>query len=213
MTDQLINHGIVAFATFFATVGPIDVAAMFAALTLANSVPERRATAVKATLVASGILLMFALAGRALLDYMGITFAALQTSGGLLLLLIGIDMVLAKHSGITSTTDEEEMEAARSPDVAVFPIALPLIAGPGAIGAVILLMGGAEGDLPRQGAVLAALGAVLLITFIAMLVATQIQRLLGVTGLNVITRVMGVLLTALAVQFIFNGLANSGLFS
>jgi len=213
MSPELIEQGLVAFATFFATVGPVDVAAMFAVVTAANTPVERRATAIKATLVAAGILLLFALAGRALLDYMGITLAALQTAGGILLLLLGIDLVLAKHSGISSTTDEEEAEAGARNDVAVFPVAMPLIAGPGAIGAVILLMSGGEGDLPRQGMVLAALGAVLVLTFLAMLTATQIQRLLGVTGLNVISRIMGVLLTALAVQFIFNGLGNSGLFS
>ncbi|MEM7017977.1 MAG: MarC family protein, partial [Pseudomonadota bacterium] len=97
-------------------------------------------------------------------------------------------------------------------DISVFPLATPLIAGPGTMGAAVLLMGNAEGDLAKQGIVLAAMLLILLLTFLAMLGATQIQKLLGVTGLHVIERVFGFLLSALAVQFIFEGVAGSGLF-
>ena len=126
-------------------------------------------------------------------------------------MLIGIEMVFARSSGGTSTTDEEEREAVTKKDISVFPLATPLIAGPGAMGAAILLMANAEGDLTRQATVVASLLAILLLTLAALLLATKIQQLLGVTGMHVVSRVFGVLLSALAVQFIFDGIEQSGL--
>ncbi|MDX5385555.1 MAG: MarC family protein [Marinobacter sp.] len=209
MTDTAI----VAFATFIATIGPVDVAAIFAALT-ANATPQHRRTmAWRGTLIAAVILVLFALVGERLLATLGITLAALRTAGGVLLLLIGIDMVFARDSGGVSTTDEEEREAASKPDISVFPIATPLIAGPGAMGAAILLMADAEGDVGRQLAVMMALAVALVLTLVSLLLASQLHRLLGVTGMHVISRVMGILLAALAVQFVFDGISQSGIFS
>jgi multiple antibiotic resistance protein len=202
---------IVALATFFATIGPLDIAAMFAALTAHQSAEQRRSMAVRGTLIGGGILLTFALVGETLLASLGISLAALRAAGGILLLLIAIDMVFARHSGGTSTTDEEEQEAITKDDISVFPLATPLIAGPGAMGAAILLMVNQEGDLVKQGIILASLLAILLVTLVSLLLASKIQRWLGVTGMHVITRVMGVLLAALAVQFMFDGIAQSGL--
>jgi multiple antibiotic resistance protein len=201
----------IALATFFATVAPIDVAAMFAALTATAAPAERRSIAIRGAVIATVILLVFALLGKLLLAGMGISLAALRTAGGILLLLISIDMVFARTSGATSTTDEEDLEAEHKHDIAVFPLATPLIAGPGAIGAAILLMANAEGRVTHQLAVLAALLAVMLVTFVAMLTASQIHRFLGVTGMQVINRIIGILLSALAVQFVFDGIAQSGL--
>jgi len=198
----------VAFTTFLATIGPIDVAAMFAALTVANTAAQRRSTALRGTLIATVILVGFALFGKVLLARFGITLAALRTAGGILLLLIGIDMVFARNSGGTSTTRDENREAESKEDIAVFPLATPLIAGPGAMGAAILLVADAEGDPGRQAIVIAALLAVLLLTFLAMLSAGFLHKILGVTGLRVISRVFGVLLCALAVQFMFDGIAS-----
>lgn len=209
----MIETAIVAFATFFATVGPADVAAMFAALTVDDSAAERRRTAIRGTLIATGILVFFALAGRLMLSSLGISLPALRIAGGILLLLIGIEMVFARSSGGTSTTAEETQEATAKTDIAVFPLATPLIAGPGAMGAAILLMSDAGGVFLLQAAVFGSLIAVMLITLIGMLLATQLQRFLGVTGMHVITRVLGVLLAALAVQFMLDGLMNSGLFA
>ena len=208
----MIETAIVAFATFFATVGPPDVMAVFAALTADASPRMRRRIALRATLIATGILVFFTLAGEFLLSTLGISLPALRIAGGILLLLIGIEMVFAISSGATSTTAEENEEATARQDITVFPLATPLIAGPGAMGASILLMSDAQGDFLLQGAVVAALLAVLLVTLIGMLLATQLQRFLGVTGMQVITRILGVLLTALAVQFVLDGLAQSGLF-
>ncbi len=203
---------LVALATFFATIGPVEVAAIFAAITPANTGAERRVMALKGTLIATGILLVVAFFGEFLLSRLGITLPAFRTAGGILLLLIGIDMVLARPSGATTTTRDETAEAEVKDDVSVFPLATPLIAGPGAMGAAILLMADASGDLVRQSAVIASLVAMLVLTLVLLLVAGQVSRLFGVTGLNVVSRVAGVLLTALAVQFIFDGVSVSGLF-
>lgn len=209
----MLETALVAFTTFFATIGPLDVAAVFAALTHENTGHERRAMALKGTLIAGGILLFFALFGEAVLKNLGITLAALRAAGGVLLLLIAIDMVFARPSGGTTTTSEENTEAQAKQDVSVFPLATPLIAGPGAIGAAILLVADAQDDVAQVSVVVAALLSVLLLTFLMMLMATQVQRLLGVTGLHVISRVVGVLLAALAVQFIFDGIEASGVLS
>lgn len=207
----MLQTALVSFATFFATIGPIDVAAMFAALTTASTPRARLTMALKGTLIATGILLLFAFAGEILLNYFGISLAALRTAGGILLLLIAIDMVFARSSGGVSITEDESREARTQADISVFPLATPLIAGPGAMGAAILLMANTRGDWLLQTAVIGALLAVLLLTLVLLIGASQVHRFLGVTGLHVVTRVFGVLLAALAVQFIFDGIAESGL--
>lgn len=207
----MLETASVALATFFATIGPIDVAAMFAALTAKDTPAQRFSIALRGILIAAVVLTLFAFLGKALLTSFGISLAALRTAGGILLLLIGIEMVFARESGATSTTADEEIEAQTRQDIAVFPLATPLIAGPGAIGAAILLMADAEGHYLNQLVVFGSLIAILLLTFISLLAAGQLQRLLGLTGIHVISRVFGVVLTALAVQFIFDGIAQSGL--
>ncbi|HEY0034914.1 MAG TPA: MarC family protein [Devosia sp.] len=199
----------VAFATLFATVGVADIAFIFAALTKRNTAQERFAFATRGVLIATGILLLFAVLGNAILEVFGITIPALRTAGGLLLFLIAIDMVFARHSGGTGTTDEEEVEARQREDIAVFPLAMPLLAGPGAISAVILLTTGATSNA-EFWAVLVAIVVILFLAWLTLLVAIPIQRLLGVTGLAVVSRVIGILLAALAVQFVFDGIKSSG---
>lgn len=206
MTETLA----VALTTFFATIGPIDVAAMFAALTADNTPAQRRGIALKGTLLATGTLLLFAFLGEPLLEHLGISLAALRTAGGVLLLLIGIDMVFARSSGSTSTTSDEAKEAELKKDISVFPLATPLIAGPGAMGAAVLLIANTEGDIVLKGIVLLSMLAVLALQLLLLLGASQVSKVLGVTGLNVISRVFGVLLSALAVQFIFDGVRESG---
>ena len=207
----MTETAVVAFATFFATISPIDLSAIFAALTAGATPQHRRMMAIRATLIAAAILLVFALAGNVLLASIGISLAALRTAGGILLLLIAIEMVFARSSGGRSATEEEKDEAASKQDISVFPLATPPIAGPGAMGAAILLMANADGDVLQQGAVIVAMLTVLLVTAAALLLAGKIQQLLGVTGMHVVTRVMGILLSALAVQFIFDGILQSGL--
>lgn len=213
MDQLIIETATVALATFFATIGPLDVAAVYAGLTGAETPKRRRSMAIRGTLIAAGILVAFAIVGEYLLASLGISLAALRTGGGILLLLIGIDMVFARTSGSTSTTEEEEQEAMGKRDISVFPLATPLIAGPGAMGATILLMANSEGNLILQATVIASLLVILLLTFIMLLLSSKIQQLFGVTGMHAVTRVFGVLLSALAVQFIFDGIAQSGLLS
>jgi len=202
---------VVALTTFFATIGPADLALVFAAITHKNTSAERRTFALRGTLVAGAILLFFAIFGSALLGVFGITLPALQTAGGALLFLISLDMVFARHSGGTGTTSEEEAEAKTRADISVFPLAMPLIAGPGSISGVILLISGTGGDQLKAVAVIAALAIILALAYLAMLAAIPIQRLVGLTGLAVISRIVGVLLAALSVQFIFDGIKASHL--
>ena len=202
---------LLALSTFFATLGPADLILVYAALTEKSTQAERRAMALRGVLIATGILLFFAVFGEAMLKIFGITLPALRIAGGVLLLLISIDMVFARHSGGTGTTPEEESEARTRHDISVFPLATPLIAGPGAISATILLATGAGAFTVGWLVVVAGLLAILLLCYLAMLVAIPIQRLLGITGLAVVSRVVGVLLAALAMQFLIDGIKASGL--
>ena len=207
----MLELGIVALTTFFVTVGPVDVAVVFAVLTRGMDPAQRRAMAWRGALLATAILLPFALFGEAALGVLGISLPALYTAGGILLLLIGIDMVFARSSGGVSATPDETREARSRTDLSVFPLATPLLAGPGAMGAAILMMSRASGDLAAQAVVIGALIAIMALALVCLLIAVRIQHWLGVTGAHVLTRIMGVLLSALAVQFIFDGLADSGI--
>lgn len=213
METLILETAGVALATFFATIGPLDVAAVFAGLTAGAPSKRRRQMAIRGSLIAATTLVIFALIGEYLLAGLGISLAALRAAGGILLLLIGIDMVFARHSGSTSTTDEENEEAKSKQDISVFPLATPLIAGPGAMGASILLMANTEGDVVLQATVIVSILAIVGMTLVMCLLSAQIDRLLGTTGMQVVGRIMGVLLSALAVQFIFDGIAQSGLLS
>lgn len=205
-----MNTFLVALATLFATVGVADIAFIFAALTKDNTPRERFVAATRGVLIATAILLFFGFLGERILDLFGITIPALRTAGGILLLLIAIDMVFARHSGATSTTTEEEVESRQRHDISVFPLAMPLLSGPGAISAMILLTTGARSDA-EYWLVFAALLLTMLAAWATLLLAIPIQRLLGVTGLAVVSRVIGILLAALAVQFLFDGIKSSGL--
>ncbi|MDX1653682.1 MAG: MarC family protein [Candidatus Competibacteraceae bacterium] len=205
-----MDHAIYVFATLFVTIGPIDVASLFIAISFNADAASRRQMAVRGTAVGAGVLLIFALAGEALLDALGITMPAFRFAGGILLLLLAIDMVFARHSGISGLTSIEGEEASSKQDISIFPLAVPLIAGPGAIASVILLMGEVQGELTGQLTVLLVLVVVLLLTLAALLLAGRIVGLFGITGVNVITRVLGIVLAALAAQYILDGLARSG---
>lgn len=201
---------LIAFTTFFATIGPIDVAAIFAALTAQHPAAERSRLARRAVLIAAAILYSFAFFGKPILTYLGVSLAALRIAGGILLLLIGIDMVFARDSGGITATDSEKKEAQHRDDISVFPVATPLLAGPGAISAVILLFSTSSGQ-QQLIAVTLALAAVLLLAYYSLLIAAKIQSLLGETGMHVIARILGIIIAALAVQFMLDGLHESGL--
>ena len=203
----------VAFTTFFAVVGPLDVAAIFAALTANTSAALHNRIAARACIIAAIILVTFAFFGQFLFAYLGVSLASFKIAGGVLLLLISIDMVFAKASGGTSTTAAEADEALLREDVSVFPLAMPLIAGPGAMGAAILLTTEAAGAPATQALILVAMLLVVFITYLLMRLAGKVEKMLGVTGIQVISRIFGILLAALAVQFIVDGLVETALFS
>ena len=206
----MLNAFLVALATLFATVGVADIAFIFAALTKDHTPAERFSIATRGTIIATLILVFFGLLGDGILSVFGITIPALRTAGGILLLLIAIDMVFARHSGATSTTTEEEVESRTRDDISVFPLAMPLLSGPGAISAMVLLTTGANSDI-EYWLVFLALLIIMLAAWITLLLAIPIQRLLGITGLAVVSRIIGILLAALAVQFLFDGVKASGL--
>lgn len=185
---------------------------MFLALTAGMTKAQRRNVAIVSAATATVVLVAFALGGIQLLGLIGVGLPAFRTAGGVLLLMVSADLLLAQHSAITGITPTEESEAtSHQTDVAVFPLAIPLTAGPGSMTAVVLLMSKTKGPADMT-AVLVALGVIMLGTFVTMLAAEPLMRLLRKTGANVIARVSGVLLAALAMQFIFDGLADSGLF-
>ena len=201
-----------AFVTLFVVIDPIGQIGAFVALTRAYSDEERRTTAMRGVFIAAVVLFAFAFLGEALLRALGITLSALKIAGGVLLFLLAIDMIFALETGIRTTTTKELAEAEQRRDISVFPLAIPLIAGPGALTSVALLVGRHEGDPWMFGAILILLAAVLALNLVCLLLATPILGLLGRTGANVIGRVLGIVLAALAVQFVLNGLRDSGLF-
>lgn len=196
-----------AFVVLFVVVDPVGLAPIFGAITHGASAEARQRMARRGVVIAAVLLVTFVFGGTALLQSLGIGMPAFQIAGGALLFLIAVDMVFARpHSGIRSTTEREQREAERKEDVSVFPLAFPLIAGPGALTTVLLMSGRQADRLQHVAVVLVALFFVLVITFVALLQATRIMRLMGETGANVVTRVFGVILTALAVQYVLDGL-------
>jgi multiple antibiotic resistance protein len=209
--DGLIELALRALATFFATIGPVDVAAFYAALTACAAPRQRRMMAIKGTSIATLLLLSFVLIGEAVLGWLGITLAAMRAAGGILLLLLAIDMVFARPEATSKATYAERSEAEAKEDISVFPLATPLIAGPAAIGAAVLLAAEARHSVVAELVVIAALLIIMALQLSLLLVAGKLHMLLGVTGRHVISRIIGILLAALAVQFVFDGIRDSGL--
>lgn len=198
-----------AFVTLFVIIDPFAVVPMFVALTRNETTIHKKRTALKATVIATILLFTFAFIGDKLLDAMDISEPAFRIAGGFLLLLAAIEMVVARSSGIRSTTGDEEEEASHRDDISVFPLAIPLIAGPGALTSIVVLMRQAEAmSLTAQAGVIIVLIIVLLITYISLLLGDRILKILGVTGTNVLTRVFGIILAALAIQNIINGVTS-----
>lgn len=213
----MLQTALTAFTTFFAVIGPIDTAVLLASLTPSLTRAERRSIAAKAVFIATVIILLFALVGQPVLTQLGVSLAALQTAGGIILFMIALEMTLARRPGpvpplSAKESEEAEDKAEAHAEIAVFPFATPLIAGPGAMTSAIVLAAGTQGDFKLLGAVIAAILAVMGVTLMLLLVAQEIHQLIGVTARKVIVRVFGVLLAALAVQSIFNGLAATHLF-
>jgi multiple antibiotic resistance protein len=198
-----------AFVTFFVVIDPIGVLPVYMALTARESTAARRSVAVRMIFLATMALLVFAIAGGTVFRFLGISLAAFRIAGGLLLLLLSVDMLLVRPSGLRTATEAEEREAEESTDVAGFPLAVPLIAGPGAITSVILITGKAGSDIVLQFTAVAALIATLLLSLAILLFASRLMSHLGQIGVNVAGRVFGIMLAGLAIQHIIDGIAAS----
>jgi multiple antibiotic resistance protein len=199
-----------AFATAFTIIDPIGMIPLTVSVT-ANATPAQRSAIVdRAVAVAAIVILAMGLAGKPLLDSLGITLPAFTIAGGALLFLISVDMLFGRKTG-TKQTDEEEREGAESTNPAVFPLAVPMLAGPGTIATVLVLVTLAGGDREKQAVVVAAYASALAVTWLCMRLSTQMLRVIGTTGTHVVTRLFGILLSALAVQFVLNGLSQTPL--
>jgi MarC family membrane protein len=198
------------FVLFFVVVEPLSIVPMFTALTAGTSDSYRRSMAVRAVSISAIILILFALAGEPFLAAMGISVQAFRIFGGLVLFLIALEMVFARESGTRTSSDERE-ESRRRADISVFPLAFPLIAGPGALVTILLWVAPVSIEArPLLFLGLAGCAAlVLAITLGLMLVAGPLMRIVGVTGANVVSRLLGVVLGALSVQFVLDGLRSS----
>ena len=207
----MLEIALTSFTTFFATIGPVEAAVLFATLTPKMTVRARAAIAVRATVIASLILLIFTFLGQPVLDQLGVTIPALQTAGGIILLIIALDMIFARQTSAFKLTQMEDAEAQTKDDIAVFPLATPLLAGPGAMSAGILLAANAEGNVAALSVIVAALLAVMAITLVLLLLSQQLNAMIGITAQRVLMRVFGILLAAIAVQAVFSGVGASGL--
>ena len=193
-----------ALVTLLVVIDPPGAAPIFAGLTTHASPEARRSMAIRSVVIASLILFAFAAAGEAFLRALGISLDAFRVAGGIMLFLIAVDMVFEKRT----KRREERAQAVEQEDVSVFPMAMPMIAGPGSIAAVMLLMSRAHG-IEESLVVLAALGAILVLTLAALLAARPLLRLLGDRVEAVITRLLGVILAALAAQYVVDGLRSA----
>lgn len=204
----MIELFISSFITFFVVIDPPGCAPIYASLT--SSVPERdrRIMAFRAIIVAAIILLVFALFGEQMLGALGISLDSFRIAGGIMLFLIALEMVFEKRTERREDRAQEIIEQPEIEDVSIFPMAMPMIAGPGSIAAVMLLTSKHDG-LENAVTILAALGTVLLLTLIGLIAAGPLMRILGNKVEAVITRVLGVILGALAVQFVIDGLNGS----
>ena len=202
----MIELFVSSLITFFVVIDPPGCAPIYAGLSASASPLQKRAMAVRAVGVSAAILFVFALFGEALLKGLGIRLASFRIAGGIMLFLIALEMVFEKR---TERREDRAAKVANDPeaeDVSIFPMAMPMIAGPGSIASVMLLMSRNSG-IERSLVVLAAMVTILLLTLVALLAAGPIMRILGAKIEAVITRLLGVLLAALAVQFVLDGLS------
>ena len=204
----MIHYALATFVALFVTVNPIKGATVFAVLSEDATPADRRRMATRATLIASVLLLIFALFGDDLLRIIGVSLAGVRVGGGILLLLLAIDIVFDRPIAPPAAADG----TSKRPDLSVFPLATPIIVGPGAITAVVVKSSEANNHLLPTFLLFVALAVVMLLTWAAMLAVGFMQRWLGDTGMNVITRILGILLAALAAELVLTGLRESGVF-
>ncbi len=209
--DSLFAFFVTAFVSLFVTLDPVGNVPIFLSITPHNSEAERTAMVTRAVLVVFGVLVGFALFGNLIFRFFGVTIEAFRIVAGLLLLKIAFDMMEAKPARVRHTP-EEDAEGAKREDIAIIPLAIPLLSGPGAISTVVALTGQAakaSSIIPMFGILLLAIALNVVIAFLALRSATPITRLLKETGMRVFTRVMGLILAAIAVQFVLTGIKEA----
>ena len=200
-----------AFATAFTIIDPLGMIPLTISVTADDTAWRRAKIVNRAVIVAALVILVMGAVGKPLLDSLGITLPAFTIAGGALLFLIAVDMLFGRKTG-TKQTEEEQRAGAASADPSVFPLAVPMLAGPGTIATVLVLVTLAAGDREKLIVVFAAYASALAVTWLCMRLSTQALRLMGATGIHVVTRLFGILLAALAVQFVLNGLEQTPLF-
>jgi multiple antibiotic resistance protein len=193
-----------SFVTLLAMLNPVEAAAAFATLTFGRTPAAERAIALRATLVAGFILLAFGFAGAALFHALGITLAAFRIAGGLLLLKVAFNMVFSQQTDAATAADAQNAPHPLS-DPSVFPLAIPIITGPGALTAIVTLFGKTQGDVLNYAIVIGSALVALLLTYLAMRAAEPITKILGSTGIDAISRVVGIVIAAIAVQLVIDG--------
>jgi len=193
------------FILFFVVIEPVSMVPLFGAMTRGGEPGYRRRMAIKSIVISAGILIVFALLGDYLLQALRVSVNSFKIAGGLLLFMLSVDMVFARQSGLRSTTIREQDEARYREDISVFPMAFPLIAGPGMLATLLLVIVEARGNPVEFAIIMGVVVLVLLLTLVLLLATTPIMRVMGVTGANVISRLLGVVLAALAVQYVVDG--------
>jgi len=207
LMPTLLTFTISAFVTFFTVIDPVGLAPIFVGLSSHLSKEQRKTVVTRATVISAGIIIFFALVGRFLLDRLGIQLYAFNVAGGTLLFLVAVDMLFGRPSGTRETKAEGE-EARTREDISVFPLAIPLIAGPGTIATTILYVDIATPHPLELVMLTGAIALTLFVAWLSMRSSTWIVQRMGRTGTLVLSRILGILLAALAVQFILNGIAT-----
>ncbi|HXG99160.1 MAG TPA: MarC family protein [Sphingomicrobium sp.] len=197
-----------AFVTLLVIIDPPGCAPIFASLTRGADAAHRRRMAIRSSIVAWGILIFFALLGEPMLDTLGISLASFRIAGGIMLFIIALEMVFEKRTQRREVRASAIEGTPEADDISVFPMAIPMIAGPGSIASIMLLIGRADGPL-EWGVVLAAMTLVIVLTLLALLTAAPLMRMIGAKLEAMITRILGVILAALAAQFVIDGIKQS----
>ncbi len=210
-TAPIVRFSVLALSSIFFLVDPFAAIGSFLAITAGADRARRRRMARKGTLTCFLVLTCFALAGQLIFRMFGITLPAFEVAGGLILLLIGLDMLEARRSPTQETSGETE-EAAHKEDAGIVPLGVPMLAGPGAISSVMVLVGEAPSLWSWQmGAILGAIAVTAVVSYFVLAGADRVRGVMGETGIRILVRIMGLLLVALAMQFFVNGLTDLGI--
>lgn len=204
---ELFSLALVSFSALFFVVDPFAVIPLFLSITRGDSLAKRRSTALKAAVASTVTLLAFAAAGGLIFKLFGITLGAFRIAGGILLFLMGLDMMRAQRSRVRASP-EEELEGVEKDEVAIIPLAIPMLAGPGSIATVTVLMSKAQQSVVQIAIVVACVLLTGMLTYVILRAAILVERTLKQTGLNILNRIMGLILASVAVQFVVTGVRD-----